>query len=98
MGKKSEERARRIAAARARDSAIIEQGAADPMLVDWLEQSRLQDPGAYRRAKAAVLREARRPSSPTYQQALLSFGGMLQVSLRAADRAVAQRAAESPAG
>jgi hypothetical protein len=81
MGKKSEERAARIAAAQKRDSAIVEAARRDPFLLDWMRQSRELNPMAFAQAVSMAKREARRPSSPDRDQALVALGGMIELGL-----------------
>lgn len=76
MGKKSERREQRVAAARARDRAIIDQALRDPMLLDWMQQSRDANPAAFKRAALHALRTATRPSDPHYREALVALGGL----------------------
>ncbi|MFO0578685.1 MAG: hypothetical protein U1A78_32180 [Polyangia bacterium] len=83
MGRKSERREQRVAAARARDRAIIDQARQDPMLLDWMQQSRAANPEAFKRAALHALRTATRPSDPHYREALVALGGL--EALAAAD-------------
>lgn len=76
MMTKSERRQARIAAARARDAALLESGSRDPMLLDWLRGSRTTDPRGFARAIALARREAARPSSPDRDRALVALGGL----------------------
>lgn len=69
-------KADRIAAAQARDAAIIEQAKRDPFLADWMTQSRTLDPKGFAKACAMARQTAQRPSSPDYQRALVALGGM----------------------
>ena len=90
---KAERRAARIAAAQARDARIVEGGARDPFLLDWLRESRSLDPAAFKRALDLAQREAARPSSPDHQRALVALGG-----LRALQAEDAARAAHTQGG
>ena len=76
MGRKSERREQRIAAARARDRELIERASRDPMLLDWMQQSRQRDPRGFRRAAVQAMRVATRPSAPDYHEALVALGGL----------------------
>lgn len=88
---KSQKRAQRVAAAQARDAQIVEGGARDPFLIDWLRGSREKDPAAFQKALALAEREAARPSSPDHARALVALGG-----LRALLADDAERAARNP--
>jgi len=74
MGTSASRKAARRAAAIERDAKILEAGGRDPMLLDWLEQSRKLDPDALERAIQRVMKVAGRPSHPDYQRALIVLG------------------------
>ena len=76
MSKKSDKRAARTAAAQSRDADLVEQAKRDPMLLDWMRESRKSDPAGFARAAAMSRYHAARPSSPDYQRALVAVGGL----------------------
>lgn len=84
---KSQKRAARVAAAQARDAAVIEAGSRDPFLIDWLRGSRQKDPAAFQKALALAEREAARPSSPDHARALVALGGYRALLADDAERA-----------
>ena len=86
MNTKSQKRAARIEAARARDAAIVAAGQRDPFLLDWLRGSRERDPAAFQRALALAEREAARPSSPDHARALVALGGYRALQADDAER------------
>lgn len=95
MGRKSDRRDQRIAAARARDQELIESASRDPMLLDWMQQSRKRDPQGFKRAALQAMRVATRPSAPDYQNALVALGGLK--ALATSDLAAKARAKDAAA-
>lgn len=74
MSASSDRKAARRAAAIERDATILEAGSRDPMLMDWLAESKKLDPDALERAIARIMKVAERPSHPDYQRALIVLG------------------------
>jgi hypothetical protein len=88
MGRKAEQRQQRTAAAQARDAQIIASGQRDPLLLDWMKESRQRDPAGFHKAAAHARHQAARPSSPERVQALVALGGLQ--ALEAEDRLAEQ--------
>lgn len=80
MGRKADRRATRVAAAQARQIELLAAGAKDSLLCGALQDARAErHPEAWRKALRKAERDAQRPSSPNYQQALVTLGAMRAV-------------------